>query len=109
LDENKRKDVLKLFPADAISRALTLKKAIGSLGAYSHSQGNFNCFCFFFQSIISMTIFLIKFIITLGIPHVRENVAKFIQGSFILKKNLIQFFNILLFSIYRKRWLSFKS
>jgi hypothetical protein len=42
-----------LFPSDAIDRALLLKKHIKSVGAYSMSQ---------------------------GIPHIRENVAKFISG-----------------------------
>jgi aspartate/methionine/tyrosine aminotransferase len=43
-----------LFPQEAIDRAFLLKKHIKSLGAYSASQ---------------------------GIPHIRENVAKFIAGS----------------------------
>ncbi|KAF9434515.1 hypothetical protein BGZ76_007892 [Entomortierella beljakovae] len=42
----------KLYPSDAIARAKLLLKNIGSVGAYSHSQ---------------------------GIPHIRENVAKFIS------------------------------
>ncbi|KAF9361413.1 hypothetical protein BGX26_003546 [Mortierella sp. AD094] len=41
----------KLYPSDAIARAKLLIKNVGSVGAYSHSQ---------------------------GIPHIRENVAKFI-------------------------------
>lgn len=44
--------VSKLYPADAIARAETLLKNIGSVGAYSHSK---------------------------GITHIRENVAKFIE------------------------------
>ncbi|KAG0258101.1 hypothetical protein BG011_003532 [Mortierella polycephala] len=42
----------KLYPSDAIARAKLLLKHIGSVGAYSHSQ---------------------------GIPHIRENVARFIS------------------------------
>lgn len=42
----------KLYPSDAIARAKLLLKNIGSVGAYSHSQ---------------------------GIPLIRENVAKFIS------------------------------
>ena len=42
----------KLYPSDAITRAKLLLKNIGSVGAYSHSQ---------------------------GIPLIRENVAKFIS------------------------------
>ncbi|KAF9194982.1 hypothetical protein BGZ51_005946 [Haplosporangium sp. Z 767] len=41
-----------LYPSDAIARAKLLLKHIGSVGAYSHSQ---------------------------GIPHIRENVASFIS------------------------------
>ncbi|KAG1054992.1 hypothetical protein G6F46_000275 [Rhizopus delemar] len=44
--------ISKLYPADAINRAEVLLKNIGSIGAYSHSK---------------------------GIPHIRENVAKFIE------------------------------
>ncbi|ORX89659.1 PLP-dependent transferase [Basidiobolus meristosporus CBS 931.73] len=52
LDENKDKVSL-LFPTDAVERAKTLVDACGgSVGAYSHSQ---------------------------GIPHIRKNVAKFIE------------------------------
>ncbi|KAG0320009.1 hypothetical protein BGZ99_004723 [Dissophora globulifera] len=43
----------KLYPSDAIARAKLLLKHIGSIGAYSHSQ---------------------------GIPQIREDVAKFISG-----------------------------
>ncbi|KAG0000217.1 hypothetical protein BGZ65_004554 [Modicella reniformis] len=43
---------LKLYPSDAISRAKFLLEHVGSIGAYPHSQ---------------------------GIPHIRENVAKFIS------------------------------
>jgi len=52
LDESIRQDVEKLFPADAIERAKTLHKAVGSIGAYSHSKGAL---------------------------HIRRNVAKFIE------------------------------
>eukprot|EP01134_Creolimax_fragrantissima_P000019 CFRG0019T1 len=54
LKEEKREDVLKLYPQDAIDRALTYfgKGGIVSTGAYSHSQ---------------------------GIPLIRENIAKFIE------------------------------
>ncbi|KAK9760220.1 alanine transaminase, partial [Basidiobolus ranarum] len=52
LDENREK-VKALFPTDAIQRAKLLVDACGgSVGAYSHSQ---------------------------GIPHIRKNVAKFIE------------------------------
>ena len=47
-----RDDLLKLYPQDAIERAELLLKHIGSVGAYSHSQ---------------------------GIPHIRENIAKFLE------------------------------
>ncbi|GJJ69612.1 alanine transaminase [Entomortierella parvispora] len=50
-DEN-AEAAARLFPSDAIARAKLLLKNIGSVGAYSHSQ---------------------------GIPHIRENVAKFIS------------------------------
>ncbi|KAL7754456.1 alanine transaminase [Sorochytrium milnesiophthora] len=39
LDERNHDTVSKLFPSDAIARARTLQKSIGSLGSYSHSQG----------------------------------------------------------------------
>lgn len=42
-----------LFPKDAIARARELYSEIGSIGAYSHSQ---------------------------GVPFIRKNVAKFISG-----------------------------
>jgi alanine transaminase len=41
------------FPQDVIARAKELYDEIGSIGAYSHSQ---------------------------GVPFIRQNVAKFIQG-----------------------------
>ncbi|KAF9208356.1 hypothetical protein BGZ49_009048 [Haplosporangium sp. Z 27] len=50
-DEN-AEAAAKFYPSDAIARAKLLLKNIGSVGAYSHSQ---------------------------GIPHIRENVAKFIS------------------------------
>ncbi|KAF8938632.1 hypothetical protein BGZ58_000445 [Dissophora ornata] len=50
-DEN-AEAAAKFFPSDAIARAKLLLKNIGSVGAYSHSQ---------------------------GIPHIRESVAKFIS------------------------------
>ncbi|ORY98002.1 pyridoxal phosphate-dependent transferase [Syncephalastrum racemosum] len=50
--EHPRRDLLKLYPADAIDRATTLLEHIGSIGAYSHSK---------------------------GVPYIRENVAKFIE------------------------------
>ena len=43
-----------LFPSDVIHRARELYAEIGSIGAYSHSQ---------------------------GVPFIRGNVAKFIQGA----------------------------
>ena len=52
LDPARHDEVSKLFPADAIRRATTLRDAIGSVGAYSHSQ---------------------------GVSQIRGNVAKFIQ------------------------------
>ncbi|KAF9197055.1 hypothetical protein BGZ50_000005 [Haplosporangium sp. Z 11] len=52
LKEENAEAALKLYPSDAIARAKLLLKNIGSVGAYSHSQ---------------------------GIPHIRENVAKFIS------------------------------
>ncbi|CAG8511025.1 322_t:CDS:2 [Funneliformis caledonium] len=51
LPEN-RKQIEFLYPTDAIERARRLLKQIGSIGAYSHSQ---------------------------GIPCIRDNVAKFIE------------------------------
>jgi alanine transaminase len=42
------------FPQDVIARAKELQEEIGSIGAYSHSQ---------------------------GVPLIRQNVAKFIQGE----------------------------
>ncbi|KAF9138112.1 hypothetical protein BGX30_009508 [Mortierella sp. GBA39] len=50
-DEN-AEAAAKFYPSDAIARAKLLLKNIGSVGAYSHSQ---------------------------GIPHIRESVAKFIS------------------------------
>lgn len=43
-----------IFPADALARAKELCAEIGSVGAYSHSQ---------------------------GVPFIRKNVARFIQGE----------------------------
>jgi hypothetical protein len=45
------------FPDDVIARAKELQSEIGSIGAYSHSQ---------------------------GIPFIRKNVARFIQGTLIV-------------------------
>lgn len=42
------------FPKDVIARAKELRDEIGSIGAYSHSQ---------------------------GVPFIRQNVAKFIEGA----------------------------
>lgn len=42
-----------VFPADVVKRAKELQEEIGSIGAYSHSQ---------------------------GVPLIREHVARFIQG-----------------------------
>ena len=39
----RRDDVLRLYPKDAVERALVLTKAIGSVGAYSHSMGQSSC------------------------------------------------------------------
>lgn len=52
LKAENRDTLLKLYPADAIARAELLLKNTGSIGSYSHSQ---------------------------GIPHIRKNVAKFIE------------------------------
>ncbi|KAI7892744.1 pyridoxal phosphate-dependent transferase [Mucor mucedo] len=52
LKAENRELVSKLYPADAIARAEILLKNIGSIGAYTHSK---------------------------GVPHIRENVAKFIE------------------------------
>jgi len=52
LDPARHDEVSKLFAADAIRRATVLRGAIGSMGAYSHSQ---------------------------GVAHIRKNVAKFIE------------------------------
>ena len=43
-----------VFPKDVLARAAELKAEIGSIGAYSHSQ---------------------------GVPFIRQNVAKFIEGT----------------------------
>lgn len=43
-----------IFPADVIKRAKELYAEIGSIGAYSHSQ---------------------------GVPFIRQNVVKFIEGE----------------------------
>ena len=45
-----------LFPSDVIARAKVLQEEIGSIGAYSHSQ---------------------------GVPYIRQSVAKFIEGMHI--------------------------
>jgi alanine transaminase len=42
------------FPKDVVARAKELQDEIGSIGAYSHSQ---------------------------GVPFIRQNVAKFIEGE----------------------------
>lgn len=42
-----------VFPKDVVARAKELSEEIGSIGAYSHSQ---------------------------GVPLIRKNVAKFIEG-----------------------------
>ncbi|KAG0369891.1 hypothetical protein BGZ54_008543 [Gamsiella multidivaricata] len=52
LKEENAEIVSRLYPSDAVARAKLLLKHVGSVGAYSHSQ---------------------------GIPHIRENVAKFIS------------------------------
>ena len=39
LHESREADTLRFFPKDAIARARVLSKAIGSVGAYSHSMG----------------------------------------------------------------------
>jgi alanine transaminase len=46
-----------VFPKDVLERAKELSEEIGSIGAYSHSQ---------------------------GVPFIRKNVAKFIQGAHVL-------------------------
>ena len=61
LADDKIEITKQLFPSDAIDRAKLLSKHIKSVGAYSMSQ---------------------------GIPHIRENVAKFISSmSFKYKSN----------------------
>ena len=50
------------FPEDVIARAKELQGEIGSIGAYSHSQ---------------------------GIPFIRKNVASFIQGTFDRHRSLL--------------------
>src|SRR6266849_9771594 len=45
------------FPEDVIARAKELQSEIGSIGAYSHSQ---------------------------GVPFIRKNIARFIQGTLIV-------------------------
>jgi alanine transaminase len=45
-----------VFPGDVIARAKELRAEIGSIGAYSQSQ---------------------------GVPFIRQNVAKFIEGTYI--------------------------
>ena len=52
------------FPKDVIARAKELSEEIGSIGAYSHSQ---------------------------GVPLIRKNVAKFIEGT-LEENNYITFF-----------------
>ncbi|CAO3656169.1 unnamed protein product [Mucor hiemalis] len=52
LKKENRSIVSQLYPVDALERAETLLKSIGSVGAYSHSQ---------------------------GVPHIRNTVAQFIQ------------------------------
>lgn len=49
-----------VFPQDVIERAHELQTEIGSIGAYSHSQ---------------------------GVPFIRKNVAKFIEGASLLCPN----------------------
>ena len=44
-----------VFPPDVVARAKELYEEIGSIGAYSQSQ---------------------------GVPYIRENVAKFIEGTY---------------------------
>jgi aspartate/methionine/tyrosine aminotransferase len=44
-----------VFPEDVIARAKELQSEVGSIGAYSHSQ---------------------------GVPFIRKNVARFIEGEF---------------------------
>jgi alanine transaminase len=51
------------FPRDVIERAKELSAEIGSIGAYTHSQ---------------------------GIPFIRKNVAKYIEGAYKYK-----FYNVL--------------
>lgn len=50
-----------VFPEDVIARAKELQSEIGSIGAYSHSQ---------------------------GVPFIRKNVARFIEGTLILNAAL---------------------
>ncbi|KAI9349973.1 pyridoxal phosphate-dependent transferase [Pilaira anomala] len=52
LKKENREIVSQLYPSDALERAQTLLHSIGSVGAYSHSQ---------------------------GVPHIRNTVAKFIE------------------------------
>ena len=54
LKEENRKAVASIYPEDAIARASSMIKQIGSTGAYSHSM---------------------------GIPFIRTNVANFIESA----------------------------
>jgi len=47
-----------VFPPDVLARAHELQQEIGSVGAYSHSQ---------------------------GVPYIRKNVARFIEGTLSVK------------------------
>jgi len=51
-----------VFPEDVIARAKELQSEIGSIGAYSHSQ---------------------------GVPFIRKNVARFIEGLFVVTISVI--------------------
>lgn len=64
-----------VFPEDVVKRAKELQEEIGSIGAYSHSQ---------------------------GVPLIREHVAKFIQGRS-CNPTWIFFFTDL--SFHRTRWI----
>ena len=82
-----------VFPADVIARAKELKAEIGSIGAYSHSQ---------------------------GVPYIRKNVARFIEGQSVPSSLFYDavFFtpaplpppsNVSLIHPFRARWLSLRS
>lgn len=63
-----------IFPKDVVERASELSSEIGSIGAYSHSQ---------------------------GVPFIRKNVAKFIEGASVWPSKKRKFID----TIKRTRWI----